>query len=105
MSRFKEKKTITTKTKHVQNNHGQKVRIALLMNCVKAAMFLGSADTTMDEVLHPGRQGSSRLGLFWGNFFFLFGGSPSFRCAMCLLRRSVIAPLPPKLLTLLLCGS
>jgi len=50
--------------KHVQHNHGQKIRIALLMNCVKAAMFLGSADPTMDEVLHRGRQGSSRLGLF-----------------------------------------
>jgi len=50
--------------KHVQHNHGQKLRIALLMNCVKAAMFRGSADPTMDEVLHRGRQGSSRLGLF-----------------------------------------
>jgi len=54
----------TTTKKHVQHNHGQKTRIALLMNCVKAAMFLGSADTTMDEVLHRDRQGSSRLGLF-----------------------------------------
>ena len=42
------------------------------MNCVNAAMFLGSADPTMDEVLHRGRQGSSQLGLFWGNFFFSF---------------------------------
>ena len=56
--------------KTLQHNHGQKVRIALLMNCVKAAMFLGSADPAMDEVLHRGRQGSSRLGLFSGNFFF-----------------------------------
>jgi len=48
------------------------------MNRVDAAMFLGSADPTMDEVLHRGRQGSSRLSLFWGNFFFfLLGGSPS----------------------------
>jgi len=53
-----------TKKKHVQHNHGQKSRLALLMNCVKAAMFLGSADPTMDEELHRGRQGSSRLGLF-----------------------------------------
>jgi len=53
----------TTKN-YVQHNHGQKVRIALLMNCVKAAMFLGSADPIKDEVLHRGRQGSSRLGLF-----------------------------------------
>jgi len=50
--------------KHLQHNHGQKLRIALLMNCVKAAMFLGLADPTMDEVLRPDRQGSSRLGLF-----------------------------------------
>jgi len=54
----------TTTKKHLQHNHGQKLRIALLMNCVKAAMFLGLADPTMDEVLHRGRQGSSRLGLF-----------------------------------------
>jgi len=55
----------TTKEKHEQFNHGKKVRIAPLMNCVNAAMFLGSsADPTMDEVLHWGRQGSSRLGLF-----------------------------------------
>jgi len=39
------------------------------MNYVKAAMFLGSADPTMDEVLQRGRQGSLRLGVFWGNFF------------------------------------
>ena len=58
--------------KHIQHNHGQKVRIALLMNCVNAAMLLESADPTMDEVLHRGRQSSSRLGLFWGNFFFSF---------------------------------
>jgi len=45
----------------VQHNRGQNVRIALLMNCVKVAMFLGSADTTMDEVLRWRRQGSSRL--------------------------------------------
>jgi len=56
----------------VQHSHGQKVRIPLLMNCVNAAMFLGSADPTMDEVLHRGRQGSSRLGLFWGIFSFSF---------------------------------
>ena len=36
--------------KKAQHNHGQKVPIALLMNCVNAAMFLGSADPTMDEV-------------------------------------------------------
>jgi len=54
----------TTTTKHVQHNHGQKVRIALLMNSDKASMFLGSDDPTMDEALHPGRQGSLRLGLF-----------------------------------------
>jgi len=54
----------TTTKKHVQHNHGQKIRIALLMNYVKAAMFLGSADPTMDDVLHRGWQGSSRLGLF-----------------------------------------
>jgi len=60
-SRFKEKK-ITKK--YIQHNHGQKVRIALLMNCGNAAMLLGSADPTMDEVLHRGRQSSSRLGLF-----------------------------------------
>jgi len=42
------------------------------MNSVKATTSLGSADPTMDEVLHRGRQGSSRLGLFWGNFVFLF---------------------------------
>jgi len=42
------------------------------MNCVKAAMFLGSADPTMDEVFHWGRQGSSRLGLFLGISFFFF---------------------------------
>jgi len=54
LSRFKEKKQQKPRT----------VRIALLMNCVKAAMFLGSADITMEEVLHRGRQGSSRLGLF-----------------------------------------
>jgi len=52
------------KKKQVQHNHGQKLHIALLMNCVKAAMLLGSADPTMDEVLPRGRQGSSRLGLF-----------------------------------------
>jgi len=50
--------------KLVRHNHGQKVRIALLMNYVNAAMFLGAADPTMDEVLHRGRQGSLRLGLF-----------------------------------------
>jgi len=60
--RLKEKRQ--QQKKHVQHNHGQKVRIALLMNCVKAAMFLGSADPTMDEVLHRGRQGSLWLGLF-----------------------------------------
>jgi len=54
-----------TTTKNTYNiTTAQKLRIALLMNCVKAAMFLGSADPTMDEVLHPDRQGSSRLGLF-----------------------------------------
>jgi len=57
-------RTKNNNKKHVQHNHGQKVRITLLMNSVKAAMFLGSADPTMDEVLHRGRQGSSRLGLF-----------------------------------------
>jgi len=31
------------------------------VNCVKAAMFLGSADPIMDEVLHRGRQGSLRF--------------------------------------------
>ena len=60
------------KKKHVQHNHGEKVRIALLMNCVNAAMFLGSAEPTMDEGLQRCRQGSSRLGLFWGKFFFSF---------------------------------
>jgi len=70
LSRFKDKKQ--QQQKHVQHNRGQKVRIALLMNYVEAAMFLGSVDTTMDEVLHGGRQGSSRLGLFLGNFFFSF---------------------------------
>ena len=50
--------------KHVQHNHNQKVRIALLMNFVKAVMFLRSADPAMNEVLHRGRQGSSWLGLF-----------------------------------------
>jgi len=58
--------------KHVHHYHAQKVRIALLMNCVKAAMFLGSAGPTIDEVLHRGRLDSSRLGLFWGTFFFSF---------------------------------
>jgi len=42
------------------------------MNSVKAAMFLGSADPTMDEVLNRDRQGSSRFDLFWGNFCFSF---------------------------------
>jgi len=41
------------------------------MNGVNA-MCLGSADPTTDEVLHRGRQASSRLGLFGGDFFFLF---------------------------------
>jgi len=71
LSRFKEK---NNNKKHVQHNHGQKVRIALLMNCVKAAMLLGSADPTMGEVLHPGRHGSSWLGLFRGDFFFFSFG-------------------------------
>jgi len=35
-------------------------------------IFLGSAESTMDEVLHRGRLGSSRFSLFWGNFFFSF---------------------------------
>jgi len=62
LPRFNEKKQ--QQKKHLQHNYGQKVRIALLVNCVKAAMFLGSADPTMDVVLHPGRQGSLWLGLF-----------------------------------------
>jgi len=60
---LRRKTTTTTKTRTTQK-HGQKVRIARLTNCVGAAMFLGSADPTMDEVLHRGRQDSSRLALF-----------------------------------------
>jgi len=36
-----------------------------------------AADSTIDEILHRGRLDSSRLGLFWGFFFFPFGESPS----------------------------
>jgi len=71
LSRFKEKKQ---QKKHVQHNHGQKLRIALLMNCVKAAMFLGSADPTMDKVLVYTRAGRARYGsvCFEATSFFSF---------------------------------
>jgi len=86
----KKQKQKTNKKKYVRHSHGQKVPIALLMNCINAAMFLGSADPTMDEVLHRARQGSSRLTLFWGNFFFffLFGVSPSLKMGYCGFRLS-----------------
>jgi len=69
---------------HAQHNHDRKVHIALHMNYVYAAIFLASSDPAIDEILHRGRQDSSRLGLFWGIFFlfFIFGQSPSFKCIL-----------------------
>ena len=40
------------------------------MNCVKAAMFRGSADPTMDDVLHRGKQGSFGSVCFEATSFF-----------------------------------
>ena len=51
------------------------------MNCVYAAMFHGSAsaDPAMDEILHRGRLGSSRLGLFWSSDLNLRNPKGAFR--------------------------
>ena len=63
--------------KYVQHNHGQKIRIALLMNYVKAGMFLGSADTTTDEGT-PGQAGlvTARFVLRQLLFFFFLAEVP-----------------------------
>jgi len=57
----------------VQHNHGQKERIAQLMNCVYAALFLGSADPAIWTRYYTG-VGWARHGAvcFEATFFSVF---------------------------------